>query len=161
MKLTTSELLKLKEYLNSAPTLTEGEREQFKTTNPGLYNTAYFAKGDHKVVHYKRQDNNLTKFIGKLSGGKVIDMTALHKVTYYPGPGNKPHVDNADRTIVIILNSNCTGGEFILNGIKQDNFYNEGDYIVYNGGVEEHSVTPITEGVREVLVAWYKKTHLI
>jgi hypothetical protein len=161
MNLSTFELFQLKEYIKVAPTLTEGEREQFKITNPGLYNTAYFSKGDHKVVHYKRQDNNLTRFIGKLSGGKVVDMTALHKVTYYLGPGNKPHVDNADRTIVIILNSKCTGGEFILNRIKQDNFYKEGDYIVYNGGIEEHSVTPITEGVREVLVAWYKKTVLI
>lgn len=161
MNLSSSELTQLKEYVRLAPILSEGEREQFKYSNPGLYNTSYFAKGVHKVVHFKRQNNSLTDFLEKLSGGKLEDMTALHKVTYFTGPGNKPHVDNADKTIVIILNSDCTGGEFILNGVKQDNFYNEGDYIVYNGGIEEHSVTPITEGVREVLVAWYKKTELI
>jgi hypothetical protein len=160
MKLDHSEFSQLLEYIDTSPTLTEGEREQFKITNPGLYNTSYFAKGKHNVTHYKRQDNRLTQFLQKLTGRKVQDMTALHTITYYPGPGNKPHVDNSDKTIVIILESDCKGGEFILNGIEQDEFYTARDYTIYNGGLEEHSVNPITEGTRKVLVAWYKETHL-
>lgn len=157
MRLSLQQLADLKNILETAPRTKGKEEYILKTSNPGLGNTSFFAEGEHTVVHYSRVKNTLTDFIDKLTGRHVSEMTALHSGVYFKGTGNKKHVDNSDTTIVIILDMNCEGGEFLLNGVEQKNFNKSGDYIIYNGGRDEHEVLPILEGTREVLVAWYKK----
>ena len=157
MKLTEAELSRLKIILETAPIVEGKEKYELKKKNPGLHNTSFFASGKHTVTHYSKVHNELTSFINRLTGRDTSEMTALHKGTYYVGPGNKKHVDNSDLTIVILLDINCKGGEFLLNGELLNNFSKPGDYVIYNGGRDEHEVLPITEGTREVLVSWYKK----
>ena len=160
MKLTEEQLTELISYVNDAPLLDSNDVAIQKHEQPALYYSNTFVTSTHDTWHYKRIKNNLTDFIGKLTGRSVDEMTALHKLKYYAGSKNKPHTDLADYTIVIILNSDCIGGQLILNDIPQLDFNQTGDYIMYNGGKERHSVTEITEGTREVLVAWYKNSNL-
>lgn len=159
MKLTKEQLIELISYIDEATLIDDSDREIQKHKQSDLYYSKRHIPGEHDYWHYKRIKNNLTDFIGSLTNRNVEDMTALHRIKYYIGDGNKPHTDQSDYTIVIILNSDCKGGQLILNNIPQLDFNQTGDYIMYNGGLERHSVTPITEGTREVLVAWYKNSN--
>ena len=155
MKLTEEQLTELISYIDESTLIDDEDREIQKQKQSALYYSNRFVASTHETWHYKRIKNKLTDFIGNLTNRNVEDMTALHKLKYYTGGGNKPHTDISDYTIVIILKSDCKGGQLILNDIPQLDFNQTGDYIMYNGGLERHSVTPITEGTREVLVAWY------
>lgn len=156
-QLTPESLNTLKYILQTTPECTVLERQKLRSKAPGVADSSYFVKGKHKVINYTLKDIKLNKYLTELTGEPSEDLITIHKATYFKGPGNKEHVDFSDCTLVIMLDHNCIGGDFIFNKNLIE-FRNTGQYLIYNGGKELHSVTEITQGSREVLVVWYRKT---
>ena len=157
MKISNENLQWVKKEVENTQHLPLKNIEEERRVNPGPYSPNTFGRNKaYSIEYYSRKKSPLTDFIDKLSGRDYTDMNSLHKVTYFSGNGIKPHTDNSDCTLVLILNrSHTAGGEFLMNGVEQPNFTNPGDYIIYDGGITVHEVLPVLGGDREVLVATY------
>lgn len=112
-----------------------------------------------KLIHYSTSNKKLNKIINTLTNRDTTDIIALHTIESYPPSETKPHVDlRSTCTLNILLEDNFEGGDFYLNDMIYSDLKKKGDYIVYNGGKEKHSVSKITKGVRKSLIVWYGKT---
>lgn len=79
----------------------------------------------------------------------------IHYINYLVGEEAKPHTDKLAslRTYIILLNDTFKGGDFYL---KNEHIpFTMGEVLEFPGE-EIHSVKPIEEGNREVLVVWVK-----
>ena len=97
----------------------------------------------------------IKKYI-KLDNTEYI--TNVHYINYGIGKEAKPHVDTGSsiRTYIIMLSDNFEGGDFYLD--NQLIPINLGEMIEFNADMV-HSVSKVTNGNREVLVAWVKKSN--
>jgi hypothetical protein len=94
----------------------------------------------------------ITKYI-KIKPDEYI--ANIHYINYGVDDEAKPHVDtNASiRTYIIMLNDKFEGGEFYLQNKLVP--FKMGDMIEFDAN-KLHSVKPIKNGNREVLVIWIK-----
>ena len=116
-----------------------------------------------ELIHYSTSNEKLNKIINNLTNRNTIDIIALHTIESHPPSETNPHVDlRSTCTLNILLEDDFDGGDFYLNKKLYDGLRKKGDYIVYNGGKELHSVSKITKGVRKSLIVWYgRKESLI
>jgi len=112
-----------------------------------------------KLIHYSTRNEKLNKIINKLTNRDTADIISLHTIESHPPSETKPHVDTPSTcTLNILLEDKFEGGEFYLNENLYTGLAKKGDYVVYNGGKEKHSVSKITKGIRKSLIVWYGKS---
>ena len=91
-----------------------------------------------------------------LTGRNAKDLLSIHTITTFKGAEVYPHKDTSSAiSLSLILEDKFKGGDFYLNNNYVD-IKKAGDYLVFNGRKDSHKVTPITEGSRKVLIAFYK-----
>lgn len=112
-----------------------------------------------KVIHYDISNVKLIEMLNELCGGKTENVTSLHVVEYFEGNYLRAHVDTSSRlTLNLLIESDCDGGDLIIEG-KLAELDTPGDYVIYDGGIQKHEVTPITRGYRKTLIIWYSTTY--
>lgn len=110
-----------------------------------------------KLIHYSLTNEKLNKIISAVTKRKTEDIIALHTIESLPPSKTLPHVDTTSVcTLNILLEDNFEGGKFYLNGKVHNGLNKKGEYIIYNGSKDKHSVSEVTKGVRKSLVVWYK-----
>lgn len=106
----------------------------------------------------------LAEFVNSITGYSLKDITSMHFIRYGVGQSLTRHKDetmldikNPDKSlsIVFMLNTPTRGGEFYLDD-KLVEFNKVGQYVEFYGKEQYHEVKEVTEGVREVLVMWYR-----
>lgn len=108
-----------------------------------------------EIEYYSTKNEVLNQAFSEILGVKNETPLTIHTFKYHVGAYSKKHRDtNSYNTFVIILEDDFKGGDFYLND-KLTKFGKRGDVANYIGHEERHSVTPITEGIRTVLVVWY------
>jgi len=113
---------------------------------------------DTTTVHYSFRNNNLNKILTEISKRDIKDALTLHTVEAYPPQSTIEHIDKASQlTLNILLEDNFEGGYIYINGEKINGLRERGDYLMYNGSKEPHSVTPVIRGKRKSLIVWYGK----
>ena len=161
MKLTEKEFNTLLDELSKTPLATQNEIEfrasiekEFRYVQKNISKTLLGSE----LIHYSTRNEKLNEIINNLTSRDTSDIIALHTIESHPPSETKPHVDlRSTCTLNILLKDKFEGGEFYLNGELYEGLRKKGDYIVYNGGKELHSVSPITSGVRKSLIVWYGK----
>ena len=78
----------------------------------------------------------------------------MYIIRYVEGEFCVPHSDPTEQTIIIQLNSNYTGGEFIYN--SEIFSMNKGDAIIFSNTDSIHGVKMLTSGERYSLAMWLK-----
>lgn len=113
---------------------------------------------DTTTIHYSFRNKNLNKILTKISKRDIKNAITLHTVEAYPPQSTIEHIDKASElTLNILLDDNFEGGYIYINGEKINGLRERGDYLMYNGSKEPHSVTPVTKGKRKSLIVWYGK----
>lgn len=161
MKLSKQKFEKLLSELYSTPISTQKEIDsrasiikEFTSVQEG---TTEILLGS-KLIHYSTKNEKLNNIINGLTNRETKDIIALHTIESVPPCETKSHADSHSVcTLNILLEDDFEGGEFYLNNKKYDGLRERGDYVVYNGGKERHSVSKITKGVRKSLIVWYGK----
>jgi predicted 2-oxoglutarate/Fe(II)-dependent dioxygenase YbiX len=161
MKLSNKEFNELLKELSNTPLANQDEidfraniEKEFRYVQKNISKTLLGSE----LIHYSTRNEKLNKIINKLTGRDTTDIIALHTIESHPPSETKPHVDlRSTCTLNILLKDEFEGGEFYLNEELYDGLRKKGDYIVYNGGKELHSVSTITSGVRKSLIVWYGK----
>lgn len=111
------------------------------------------------VTHYSISNTKLIGLLNKISGQDITNVTSLHVAEYYKGNFLRGHRDTGSGfTLTILLESNCKGGDFYIEG-KRAELNQPGDYVMYNGGKQKHEVRPILEGYRKTLIIFYSTPH--
>jgi hypothetical protein len=156
MKLTNLQFENIKKELSIAKLVTKDEFDRrvelnaaWKRIDEGSdYSTM-------KVTHYDISNIKLIEMLNELCGGKTENVTSLHVVEYYEGNFLRSHVDSSSRlTLNLLIESECEGGDLYIEGNRAD--LNEaGDYVIYDGGIQQHEVKPIIKGYRKTLIIWY------
>lgn len=78
---------------------------------------------------------------------------SIHLLRYTIGDSCKKHIDRSSfNTYIFILTDGFTGGRLLVDDVDTNAL--KGDVVVFNGNIEHHEVTEITNGVRDVLVVW-------
>ena len=161
-KLSNSDFSKINELLDGAKIISKKEFDRRVQLNPSWkridegtdYNTM-------KVTHYDIANTELIEILNKISGCSSKDISSLHTVTYTEGEFLRPHLDRSSKvTLNILLEADCDGGELYIDG-KDSGLNFPGDYVIYNGGKQEHEVKLIKKGKRKTLIIWYDKKILM
>lgn len=130
-----------------SPELTDSQEHIYEHRDTRLPNI--------EIEYYSTNNEVLNKTLSEILEVKNVTPLTIHTFKYHVGAYSKRHRDtNSYNTFVIILEDNFKGGDFYLND-KLTKFGKRGDVANYIGHEERHSVTPIREGVRTVLVVWY------
>ena len=109
-----------------------------------------------KVIHYSLRNPNLNKILEELSGRSIRDCLTLHTVEAVPPQATVPHTDLYSQiTLNILLEDECEGGYLYLGDEKVEGYKEKGDYVIYEGRKQKHSVTAIEKGKRKALIVWY------
>lgn len=109
-----------------------------------------------ELIHYSTKNKKLNEIVNKLTNRETKDIVALHTIEMNPPCETKSHIDLISYlTLNILLEDNFEGGDFYLNGKKTEGMRSKGEYIMYNGGKEQHAVSQITKGTRKSLIVWY------
>lgn len=87
-------------------------------------------------------------------GEQFVSTGKMYITKYEAGEFCKRHFDPVDITVIILLNNDFTGGNFILERFKPK--LNAGDMIVFDKGTY-HNVTEVTSGCRYALSIWFNK----
>ena len=78
----------------------------------------------------------------------------MYVIRYQEGEFCVPHVDPTEETIIIQLNSDYTGGDFVYNNKVIP--MNKGDAVVFSNIDSVHGVKMLTSGERYSLAMWLK-----
>lgn len=145
--------------LYSTPLATLEQIEERYKHVPGLTrinNPKYKISKDIDLVHYPTTNSKLNILLESLTGRNAKDLLSIHTITTFKGAEVYPHKDTSSAiSLSLILEDKFKGGDFYLNNNYVD-IKKAGDYLVFNGRKDSHKVTPITEGSRKVLIAFYK-----
>jgi len=161
-KLSKSDFSKINELLDGAKIISKKEFDKrvsifptWKLVDEGKDFT------DMKLQHYDNSNTELIEILNRISGCASKDITSLHTVTYTEGHFLRPHLDRSSKvTLNILLEADCDGGELYIDG-KDSGLNFPGDYVIYNGGKQEHEVKLIKKGKRKTLIIWYDKKILM
>lgn len=157
MKLTKNKLEELIYELSKTPFVNEEEwNERLKVTDAFRrikeskeYTTAL-------MTHYSFRNKNLNKIITEITKRDINEALSLHTIEAYPPESTREHIDGFSHlTLNILLEDNFEGGYIYINGEKINGLRERGDYLIYNGSKEPHSVTPVIKGKRKSLIVWY------
>jgi hypothetical protein len=159
MKLSKEILDELIYELEKTPLVNEQEWKKRIRFNDAFRRIIKFDDySDTTTVHYSFRNENLNKILTKISKRDIKDALTLHTVEAQPPQTSIEHTDKASYlTLNILLEDNFEGGYLYINGKKINDYKNRGDYIMYNGCEEPHSVSPIIKGKRKSLIVWYGK----
>lgn len=164
MKFTDNEFIFLKNELDNTPIMNEDELKYIKFTHPQLYNTVQnkidertILCADYSCV-YTLKNEKLNKFICDKFNESVNNLYMIHRLIYSKDGYAKRHKDKGVtyKTISIILSDKFEGGDMYINDKKVE-MNNNGEYVVFNGGNDWHSVDKITKGNRDTLIIWFSK----
>jgi hypothetical protein len=164
MKLSENQYKEFKNILDNSTVLTPTDQEyqDRKKELPGVFKHETFVlskaeKSFSSIKHYSMDNPELVKFVTELAGNPKGRLFSLHQGYYGEGTYNRPHLDDATWTLVIMVDSDLRkGGDFYLVNEFIPEFKDPGSYVMYDGSRKKHSVTTIEEGWREVLVVWWK-----
>ena len=158
MKLSTHQFNELISELEKTPPVNEREWKE----RTGLTNDwAPVDVGDSwitttKVIHYSFRNPNLNKILEELSGRSIKDCLTLHTVEAVPPQATVAHTDKySEITLNILLEDDCEGGYLDVEGEKIEEYEEKGDYVIYEGRKQKHSVTAIEKGKRKALIVWF------
>jgi len=108
------------------------------------------------MTHYSFRNKNLNKIISEITKRDISEALSLHTIEAYPPESTQEHTDKASYlTLNILLEDDFEGGYIYINGEKINGLRERGDYLMYNGSKEPHSVTPVIKGKRKSLIVWY------
>lgn len=158
MKLSKEIFNNLVDELSKTPTVNKSEWEKrislvsdfkrIEENNSKITNT--------KLTHYSFRNKNLNKIISEITKRDIRDAISLHIIEAEPPAATIPHTDKYSQlTLNILLEDDFEGGYIHINGIEINGLRKKGDYLIYNGSKEPHSVTPVTKGKRKSLVVWF------
>lgn len=83
-----------------------------------------------------------------------LSVSWINITKYEEGESLRIHTDSKSKfTVVVNLNDNYNGGEFVTN--KKKHILEIGDIVTFNGNKVQHGVQPVTEGVRYSLNFWF------
>jgi predicted 2-oxoglutarate/Fe(II)-dependent dioxygenase YbiX len=164
MKLTKNKLEELIYELSKTPFVNEKEwNDRLRVTDAFRkikenkeYTTAL-------MTHYSFRNKNLNKIISEITKRDISEALSLHTIEAYPPESTREHMDAFSHlTLNILLEDDFEGGYIYINGEKINGLRERGDYLMYNGSKEPHSVTPVIKGKRKSLIVWYgRKRELI
>ena len=156
MNISDKQLLKLKKLLSETPLANLDELEQIRLHAPGVFHSEKaYDENAFFVTRYSLHYKPINDFLAKLTNWDAKHMTTLHHIHYIEGSKAREHVDASDLTCVIMMDNQSEGGEFLFNK-KPMRFQDPGEYMIYKGS-SLHEVKPLTSGIRDVLVVWYRK----
>lgn len=108
------------------------------------------------MTHYSFRNKKLNKIISEITKKDIGEALSLHTIEAYPPESTKEHIDGfSTLTLNILLEDDFEGGYIYINGKKINGLRERGDYLMYNGSKEPHSVTPVIKGKRKSLIVWY------
>ena len=81
---------------------------------------------------------------------------STHSRGAVPPQATVAHTDKySEITLNILLEDDCEGGYLYIEGKKIEEYEKKGDYVIYEGRKQKHSVTPIIKGKRKALIVWF------
>lgn len=102
-------------------------------------------------------DKELEERISKqIIGDQFLSTGKMYITEYKQGESCKIHHDPAEVTAIVLLNSNFTGGEFILENLKVD--LSPGDLLLFDKR-KNHAVSEIISGNRFALSIWFNRVR--
>lgn len=162
MKLSKQEFEKLITELSVTPLSTQEEidfRASIEKEFSAVQNNVSKTLLGSKLIHYSTKNEKLNSIIKNLTNEETDNIIAFHTIESHPPAETKPHVDlRSYLTMNILLEDDFEGGDFYLNNKKYDGLKEKGEYILYKGNKEIHSVSKITKGIRKSLIVWYGYT---
>lgn len=167
MRLTSDEFSYLKNELDVTPLMAKDELRLIELSHPQLYYTLIKKQDDtvslitDTAFIFCLTNLNLNKFICEKFEEPLENLYMIHRLKYSTDGYAKRHRDRFTtyKTISVILSDDFEGGDMYINDIKIE-LNKKGDFVVFNGGKDFHEVTPITKGIRDVLIIWFSKRHL-
>ena len=158
MKLSTQKFNELINELEKTPLINEAEwQKKVSITNdwaPVSQDKSWITTT--KVIHYSLRNPNLNKILEELSGRSIKECLTLHTVEAVPPQATVAHTDKySEITLNILLEDDCEGGYLYIEGKKIEEYEKKGDYVIYEGRKQKHSVTPIIKGKRKALIVWF------
>jgi len=145
--------------LDNTPLATSEQIQEMYKHMPGLAKVnvpRYKISRDVDLVHYPFTNSKLNTLLESITGMKAENLLSIHTITTTVGAEVYPHKDTCSAvSLSLILDDEFEGGDFYLNSDYVD-IKKAGDYLIFNGHINSHKVTPITEGSRKVLIAFYK-----
>lgn len=164
MILSNNEYNFLKTELDNTPIMSDNELKYVKLAHPQLYYTTKNIKNESVALYteksyvYHLTNEKLNKFICDKFDEPIKNLYMMHRLFYGKGGFAKKHRDRftTHKTISIIMNDEFTGGDMYINN-KLVNMNKQGEYVSFNGSTDEHEITEITNGVRDVLIVWFSK----
>lgn len=164
MKLTNEEYFFLKSELDKTSIMTEEQLTYIKSAHKYMYLTVHDIPHSGRVLHtqscwfYTLENDKLNKFICDKFEEPIYNLYTMHRLIYTEGGECKHHKDrfNTHKTVSIILSDDFDGGDMFINYEKVEMNKN-GEYVIFNGGSDWHSVDKITRGLRDVLIVWFSK----
>ena len=97
----------------------------------------------------EQSKNTILSAIG-IDQNKYKVKDSIHMAEYNVDSHLRTHVDGECLLLMMIIEDNFMGGDFILKN-KIVNFKLNGD-VIYVNGMDEHSLTPITHGTRKIII---------
>ena len=146
-KLTTEQFTKLKDLMSDVKTEGYSKYTTIQGPNKKRLKTQF--------IPVSFENKELVKFLCTIAKQDTLKVKNIHIVNYRPGELINEHRDLSALTLVIITEDNFKGGELVLNGTVVDDFKSNGDYMIFNGAKNPHSVTEITEGFRQTISVFF------
>ena len=158
-KISEEEVCLLQKLISTTSKTENNQEGKLTPIQEHIYEHRYSVLPNIEIEYYSTTNEDLNKALSDILGIKNIIPITIHTFNYNVGAYSNRHRDtNSADTFVIILEDDFKGGDFYLND-KLTEFRKRGDVANYMGHEERHSVTPITEGVRTVLVVWYPQAE--
>lgn len=146
--------------LSNATLKNKIEIEEMNLIHGNVINTKNRVMNIGKSKHYSNSNITLYNKLQELFGRENCILDCFYKFNYGVGDYAKPHHDSySNQTSILLLSDDFSGGDFILNKNNLE-FKQKGTFITFNSK-DEHSVSKITKGIREVLVMLFKSNNKI
>lgn len=108
---------------------------------------------DYSSIFYCNIDNPYIRNIVDKVIGVNDTIYSIHMIRYTQGNKCERHLDrSSNQTYIFMLSEEFSGGDLLIDGVNSN--ITKGDVVCFNGQKEQHEVTEITDGIRDVLVVW-------
>jgi hypothetical protein len=160
-KISEEEVCVLEKLISTTSKTENNQERKLTSSQKHIYKYRDSILPNIEIEYYSTTNKDLNKKLSDILEVDNVTPITIHTFKYYDGAHSNRHRDtNSNQTFVIILEDDYEGGDFYLNDTLTE-FRNRGDVANYVGKECFHHVTPITKGVRTVLVVWYPHENVL